>query len=47
MSITLNNKTLTVITDEDNQIKQWLSPLEPEHKHRMVASGNEQVSGME
>jgi len=37
-TVALNNKTITVIeTDgEDNQIKQWLSPLEPRHKHQSV-----------
>ena len=37
-SITLNNKAITVIKtdDEDNQIKQWLSPLEPQHRHQSV-----------
>ena len=37
-SITLNNKAITVnkSDDEDNQIKQWLSPLEPRHRHHTV-----------
>jgi len=37
-TVTLNNKTITVnkTDDEDNQIKQWLSPLEPRHRHQSV-----------
>ena len=37
-TITLNNNTITVskTEDEDNQIKQWLSPLEPRHRHQSV-----------
>jgi len=37
-SITLRNKAITVnkTDDEDNQIKQWLSPLEPQHRHHTV-----------
>ena len=33
-----NQTTITVnqIDDENNQIKQWLSPLEPRHRHRSV-----------
>ena len=39
-----NNNTITVtrtiaenkIFDEDNQIKQWLSPLEPRYRHQSV-----------
>ena len=34
----MNNSTITVNKrdDEDNQIKQWLSPLEPRYRHRSV-----------
>jgi len=38
-TITLNdNKAITVnkTDDEDNQIKQWLSTLEPRHRHQSV-----------
>ena len=37
-TITLNNKTITVnkTDNEDNQIKQWLSPLEPQYRHQSV-----------
>ena len=37
-TITLDNRTVTVIKtdDEDHQIKQWLSPLDPGHKHQSV-----------
>jgi len=37
-SITLDNRAITVnkTDDEDNQIKQWLSPLEPRHRHQNV-----------
>jgi len=37
-TVTLNNETVTVIKtdDEDHQIKQWLSPLDPGHKHQSV-----------
>ena len=40
------NKTITVTKtdDEDNQIKQWLSPLEPWHRHQNVQAGR--VSGV-
>jgi len=33
-----NNMTITLnkADDEDNQIKKWLSPLEPRHRHRSV-----------
>ena len=32
-----NNTTITLNkADEDNQISQWLSPLEPRHRHRSV-----------
>jgi len=33
-----NNKTITVnkTDDEENKIKQWLSPLEPWHRHQSV-----------
>ena len=35
--INSHNTTITVDkTDEDNQIKQWLLPLEPRHKHQGV-----------
>ena len=36
--ITLNNKTITLnkTDDEDNQIKQWLSLLEPQQRHKSV-----------
>ena len=39
-TITLN-KAITVnkADDEDNQIKQWLSPLEPRHRHQSVQDG--------
>ena len=34
---TLKNKTVMFKTDdEDNQIKQWLSPLDPGYKHQSV-----------
>jgi len=34
----MNNSTITVNKrdDEDSHIKQWLSPLEPRHRHRSV-----------
>ena len=39
-TITLDNKAGTSkrikTDDEDNQIKQWLSPLEPGYKHQSV-----------
>ena len=42
-TITLDNKASTSkrikTDDEDNQIKQWLSPLEPRHKHQSVQTG--------
>ena len=36
-----NNKTITVnkTDDEDNQIKQWLSPLRPQYRHQSVQAG--------
>ena len=35
------NKTITVskTDDEENKIKQWLSPLEPWHRHQSVQTG--------
>jgi len=35
-----HNNIITVnkTDDEDNQIKQWLSPLEPRHRHQSVQS---------
>ena len=33
-TITVNSKTKT--EDENNKIKQWLSPLEPRHRHQSV-----------
>ena len=41
-----NNNTITVnkTDDEDNQIKQWLSPLEPQYRHRSVQA--DRVSGV-
>jgi len=40
------NKTIWVnkTDDEDNQIKQWLSPLEPWHRHQSVQA--DRVSGV-
>ena len=37
-TLTLNNNTITVNKTEgdDNQIKQWLSPLEPQYRHQSV-----------
>jgi len=37
-TITTNNKTITVsrTDDEDSQIKRWLSPLDPRHRHQSV-----------
>ena len=37
-TITLNNNSITLknTDDEDSQIKQWLSPLEPRHRHQSV-----------
>ena len=46
-TITLNNnKAITVnkADDEDNQIKQWLSPLEPRHRHHTVQA--DRVNGV-
>jgi len=39
-AITVTNKTITTskADDEDNQIKQWLSSLEPRHRHQWVQS---------
>ena len=36
--ITLESGAITVnkIDEEDNQLKQWLSPLEPQHRHQSV-----------
>ena len=36
--ITLRNKAITVnkTDDEDNKIKQWLSPLDPRYRHQSV-----------
>ena len=33
-----NNITVNKTDDEDNQIKQWLSPLEPRRRHQSVQS---------
>ena len=40
------NKTTSVnrTDDEDNQIKQWLSPLEPQHRHQSVQA--DRVNGV-
>ena len=40
------NKAITVrnTDDEDNQIKQWLSPLEPRHRHQSVQA--DRVNGV-
>ena len=40
------NKTISVnrTDDEDNQIKQWLSPLEPQHRHQNVQA--DRVNGV-
>ena len=36
-TITLNKAvTVNKTDDEDNKIKQWLSPLEPRHRHQSV-----------
>ena len=36
----INNTTITLNkTDEDNRIKQWLSPLEPRYRHQSVQTG--------
>ena len=37
-TITLNGEAITVnaTEDEDNKIKQWLSPLEPQGRHQSV-----------
>jgi len=37
-TVTLNKKTITVNKkdDEESQIKHWLSPLEPRHRHQSV-----------
>ena len=31
-----NNITVNKTDDEDNQIKRWLSPLRPQHRHQSV-----------
>ena len=33
-----NNITVNNTDDEDNQIRQWLSPLRPQHRHRSLQS---------
>ena len=40
------NKTISVnrTDDEDNQIKQWLSPLEPHYRHQSVQA--DRVNGV-
>ena len=38
------NHTTLNTTDEDNQIKQWLSPLMPQARHKSVQS--ERVAGV-
>jgi len=40
-TINMHGKTFTVnnTDDQDNQIKQWLSPLEPRHRHQNVQAG--------
>ena len=40
------NKTISVnrTDDEDNQIKQWLSPLEPQYRHQSVQA--DRVTGV-
>ena len=37
-NITMNNRTITVnqTDEEDNEIKRWLSPLEPRYRHQSV-----------
>ena len=37
-TITVHNGAITVnkADGEDNQVKQWLSPLEPRHRHQSV-----------
>ena len=37
-TIMMNNRIFTVnqTNEEDNEIKRWLSPLEPRHKHQSV-----------
>ena len=39
-TLAMNNSTITVNKrdDENSQIKQWLSPLEPRQRHRSVQS---------
>jgi len=39
-AITVTSKTITMskAAEEDNQIKQWLSPLDPRHRHQWVQS---------
>ena len=43
---TMNNNTITVskTDDEDNQIKQWLSPLEPQYRYQSVQA--DRVNGV-
>jgi len=45
-TITLNSKAITVnkTDDEDNQIKQWLSSLEPRLRHQSVQA--DRVNGV-
>ena len=33
---TVNNTTVTNTDAEDSQIKKWISPLEPQHRHEDV-----------
>jgi len=40
-----NNITVNKTDDEDNQIKQWLSPLWPQYRHQSVQAGL--VNGVE
>ena len=45
-TLTMHNGTITVnkTDDEDNQIKQWLSPLEPHYRHQSVQA--DRVNGV-
>ena len=45
-TITMHNGAITVnkTDDEDNQIKQWLSPLEPRYRHQSVQA--DRVNGV-
>ena len=45
-TINMNNKTITLnkTDQEDNQIKQWLSPLEPQYRHQSVQA--DRVNGV-